>query len=113
VKRCFDYRVINRLAGVRVAISRDFYYLVDGENLWTFEPYKNGYRIHANMITKRGKEAISSAKEAIKWMFNQAEVKKIYASVPISNKQSRMLVRHCMEFVNKDAKYHYYEASHV
>ena len=113
MNRCTDYRVINKIAGMFVAPSSDYYYLIDEGKLWTFEPYRDGYRMHANMTNKRGKQAIDSAKKAMEWMFENARAGKIYASVPVENKCSRMLVRHCMNFVGKDSEYHYYEAANV
>jgi len=68
--RSFNYQKIERLLNCPAVIFETFIYLVDGDNLWSFHPddlttaCMDELRIHANLHTFRGKDAIKSMKES-------------------------------------------------
>ena len=92
IERTEDYRIVNRMVAFKVVISSKCFYLMEKKGkeilgIWSFEPYKDGLRIHADMGMKcRGKQAIESAKNAFNWVFNNTEFKSIFAGIPHENK---------------------------
>lgn len=92
IERTFDYRIINRLASWKVRISREVIYLLEKkgkeiQGVWTFEQYKDGLRIHADMGEGcRGRKAINSALDAFGWVFGNTPADAIYAGIPADNK---------------------------
>ncbi len=95
IDRCFDYRLIKRLADWPPVISQTIIYLVDdGVGLWTFHRYRDGLLIHADMSDEcRGARAIESAKAAFAWIFDNTGTNKIYARIPAENKPACYMAR--------------------
>lgn len=55
--------------------------------MWSFEKYKDGVRIHADMGEKcRGSKAINSAINSFRWIFQHLPIDTIYAGIPAENK---------------------------
>ncbi len=88
IERCFDYRRIKKFPAWHVLISDEVYYLMEikcGKDLglWTFHPWFDGLLIHANVGDEcRGRDAVASAKDAFKWIFENTGCRKIYAAIP-------------------------------
>lgn len=68
-------------------------------------------RIHANMVDKKGKEAIESIKEAFQWIFNNTNTKKIVARIPKENRKACFFARQSMNFIRRDGNRHNYEVN--
>jgi len=92
IERTFDYRRVMRLVDWQPVISREFVYLVESSQgqdlgLWSFHKDRGGLRIHADMGPKcRGRKAVESMKSAFSWVFENMDIKTIYAGIPIKNK---------------------------
>ena len=107
IERTFDYRRVQELLNHYPVISEEFYYLLDGNNLWSFHPDGDDLRIHANLNDLHGKDAVSSAKEAFHYIFNHTLYKRIVARIPKENVLARVIARECMTLFKKDERYHY------
>jgi len=106
IEHCTDYRRVKRLADAnpisedkpwKLAIWRDVKYLIEtdddtGEDLgvWCFEPddeKENGFLMHAAMGPKcRGKRAVSSALDAISWLFDNTDACGIIAPINVKTR---------------------------
>ena len=92
IERTEDYRIVSRMVAFKVVISSKCFYLMEKKGkeimgIWSFEPYKDGLRIHADMGPKcRGRRAIESAKDAFKWIWGNTPARTIYAGIPAKNK---------------------------
>lgn len=96
-----DYRRLTRLATFEpILISSKALYLIenkDGEDMgfWSFHKYKDGLMVHADMGEKcRGKNAIESLKNAIKWVFDHIGVEAVYARIPKELRPSAIVATH-------------------
>jgi hypothetical protein len=112
IERTTDYRIVKNITGCDPLISNEVIYLLDDGNLWSFHKDEDALRIHANMTNKKGKEVIESARRAFDWVFDNTPYKKIVARIPKENKPACFIANQCMNFINKDARYHY-EVTHV
>lgn len=90
MERTFDYRKVKAILGFNPPLGLDFIYLLDNEiNMWACNPFKDGIEIHAEMSRLcRGKDAIRSGKEAVKWIFDNTDFNKIYATISIQRKDA-------------------------
>ena len=111
MNRTFDYRIIKKIINHDPVISNKIIYLLDDGNLWILHKDDNYLRIHANMVNKRGKEAIESIKSAFKWVFNNTDIKKVVARIPKENRKACFFARQCMNFIKKDDNRHHYEVN--
>jgi len=111
IERTFDYRIIKKILNHDPLISSDIIYLLDDGNLWSLHKDGDYLRIHANMVTKKGKQAIESAKAAFKWIFNNTDTKKIVARIPKENRKACVIARQCMNFIRGDDHHHHYEVN--
>lgn len=109
IERTQDYRIVNRIVAFKVRISDECYYLTETilgtvRGIWSFEPYKDGLRIHADMgKTCRGRHAIDSAQDAFGWVFRNTPFKKIYAGIPQKNKPACRVASFAgMRYINID-----------
>ena len=67
----------------------------ESEGLWAFQPESNGtYRIHANLLPHgRGKRAMASLKQAIRWMAKNTDCELITAFIDDDKPHVAMLAR--------------------
>lgn len=89
VKRLVDANPIDQESEWKLTISRDVFYLIevqDGEDVgvWCFDPTENGdYEMHAAMSKAcRGKAAVTSGLDAIRWIYENTDANTIIAPVP-------------------------------
>lgn len=109
IERAFDYRRVNRLAKAnqidantdwKLTISRKVFYLIEvqGGNdmgVWCFEPENDGvYSMHVAMSPEwRGRKAIDSGLDAIKWLYQNTNADNIIAPVPEYLKHAQRIPR--------------------
>lgn len=88
IERTFDYRQIKRHVWWQPVISREVIYLVDdGFGLWALHEHLDGLMIHVEMAVHcRGKSAVEKGRQALKWVFDNTDVKTIYARIPAENR---------------------------
>jgi hypothetical protein len=108
IERTLDYRIINRLVSWKVRISRECVYLLEKQKkeiqgVWSFEKYKDGVRIHADMGKKcRGRKAVDSAVNSFRWIFQHTPSEAIYAGIPTENKPAcQIAVKSGMDFTGE------------
>ena len=88
IVHCRDFRRVKKFLSREINISRENIYLMErqhGEDLgvWHLEPCLEGVCIHADMGDKcRGKQAVASARNVFKWIFENTNNKIIYAVIP-------------------------------
>lgn len=105
IEYCRDFRRIKKVWPHDIAISPDFYYLLEVEDedlgAWFFHPHEDGLAVHVNLNKKcRGRKAAVSAKNAFDWVFANTDVNVIHAGIPENSKKVCMLA--CavgMEFI--------------
>ena len=107
INRTFDYRIVKRILNHDPWISNKVIYLLDDGNLWSLHKDGDYLRIHANMVNKKGKDVIESAKAAFKWIFNNTDTQKIVARIPKENRKACFIARQCMNFISDDDRRHY------
>lgn len=114
--RCTDYRRIKAFPEWTVCVSDKLYYLMDTRDgadigLWTFHEAEDGAAMHASFgLGCTGKYIKDSAKDAIKWMFENTDYNVIYAAIPNDKRPARiMAVSVGMEFMYKDDDKRYYQ----
>ncbi len=109
LERTQDYRRVKRLTLANpidedtpwdLTISRNVFYLIevkDGQDVgvWCFEPENNGdYVMHTAMSPAcRGKAAIDSGLDAIRWLYEHTEANNIIAPVPKRLKHAQRIPR--------------------
>lgn len=103
IDRCYDYRRIKKFPDWRLCVSSKVYYLMeikDGVDLgvWALHPKDEdditNLTIHANLGEGcRGRDAIESAKNAFKWIFNNTEFKHIIADIPNDKRHAQFMAR--------------------
>jgi len=119
IERSFDYRRINRLVVWPLIISSRIIYLIESNGsgdigLWTFHNYEDGLMIHADMtLDCRGQRAVESAKNSFKWIFDNSEIKKIYARISVENRAASFIaISSGMKFFYCDKHFRFYEVNH-
>lgn len=117
IERCLDYRRVKRLSDWNVVVSQDFYYLVERENgidlgMWCVHPWRDGALGHVSMGKDcRGRKAVESGKNALKWLFENTEFDKIYAVSPNEIRAAQLVAaRVGMECIGADEENRYYLA---
>jgi hypothetical protein len=109
IERTKDYRRVKRLALANpidqdtpwdLIISSDVIYLIEVKDgvdvgVWCFEPKENGeYDMHTAMAPEcRGKAAIESGLDAIRWFYENTDANKIIAPVPKNLKHAQRIPR--------------------
>jgi len=107
--RTFDYRIVKKILNHDPLISSKIIYLLDDGNLWSLHKDGDYLRIHANMVNKKGKEAIKSIKSAFKWIFYNTDTKKIVARIPKENRAACFFASQSMNFISNDDDRRHYE----
>jgi len=116
IERCTDYRRIKKFPDWRMCVSDEFYYLMDTNDgadlgLWTFYEEEGVMVMHASFgLGCTGKYIKNSAKDAIKWMFENTDYNAIWAAIS-NDKKSAQFMAICvgMEFMYKDDGARYYK----
>jgi len=113
IERTFDYRIVKKLLGCNPWITSKIIYLLDGDNLLSFNKESDYLCFHINMKSKKGQEAIRSALSAFEWVFKNTNYQKIVAHSPVTNRPANFMATQCMTFTGKDDNYHHYEVLNV
>ena len=110
IERTFDYRRVKKITDAnpagglawQIIISRDYVYLIEvakgsDVGVWCFEPNPDQarcYYLHAAMTYRcRGRYAIISGLNAIKWLFDANMADHVIAPVPVSLRHARVIPR--------------------
>jgi len=116
IERCTDYRRIKEFPEWTMCVTDKIYYLMDTRDgidlgLWTFHEAKGGAAMHASFgLGCTGKYIKNSAKDAIKWMFENTNYDAICAAIPNDKRPAQvMAVSVGMEFMYKDETKRYYQ----
>lgn len=109
IERTQDYRRVKRLLDTNpsegetyadLIISHKVFYLIEVKNendvgVWFFVPMDNGvYEMHGTMSSAcRGKDAVDSGLDAIRWIYENTDADNIIAPVPIHLKHAQRIPR--------------------
>ena len=109
IERSFDYRKIKKIISYSPVISSEFIYLIDDDiGVFSYEKYKDGYLVHANVL-KKGKAAVESAKKSFEWIFNNTTTDIIYAVIKRNNRATcHFAVQAGMNRTHDDEQFNYF-----
>lgn len=102
IERCTDYRRIKKFLECPVCVSSEIYYLMeikDGVDLgvWILHPTihdTTNLTGHANLGDGcRGRDALTSARDAFEWIFTNTDFKFIVAKIPNVKRHAQFMVR--------------------
>lgn len=126
IERTEDYRRVKRITAANpmsedrpwhLTISSDLFYLIevqDGQDVgvWCFEPDPDlGYLMHTAMTPAcRGKAAVASGLDAIRWLYENTDATQIIAPVPVRLRHAQLIPRAAgLEYVGENEKMKYYK----
>jgi len=91
IERTYDYRKVKDRLLWGMVISSKVVYLIDGDSyLWAFVPHEEAEKymeVHVHVEQgSRGKEAVKKCKAAVKWIFDNTDIRLIIGKIPKDNK---------------------------
>lgn len=109
MRRERDFRKVKRIIGY--VPSLEAIYLNDSDKgVWMFHPHLDGLMVHAFMTFQiRGKRAVESLQNALKWVLDSTAYRNVYAAVPRASRHAGFLaVWAGMVFTHEESGMRYY-----
>jgi len=115
IERTQDYRRIKRFPEWPLVVDSEIFYLMetkDGKDMgvWAFHQWWDGLLIHASLGPEcRGRDAVNSAKEAFRWIFENTGYKKIYAEISNEKRPAQFVASWAgMDYIYSNQNKRYY-----